>query len=158
MATVSPTAHDPQPIRQSVRKRCHAMESLPYVRKPEGCCPQRSCAPSFITQLENLVPGCSRKVRLQPVAIESGLPEPEATAALMFRDSSAETLFDNGLHGCLLSVCQLSHFFKKTVWYLYGCLHMVNYITLYGNMSRHSKKHVWAGGTMLSESNRRIMM
>ena len=85
--------------------------------------------------MEDLVPGCSRKVRLQPVALESGLPEPEATAALTFRDSPAETLFDNGLHGCLLSVCQLSHFFKKTIWYLYGCLHMVNHITLYGKMS-----------------------
>ena len=157
MATVSPTAHDPQPIRQSGRRRCHAMESLPDVRKPEGCCPRRSCAPSLIAQMEDLVPGCSRKVRLQPVALESGLPEPEATAALTFRDSSAETLFDNGLHGCLLSVCQLSHFFKKTVWYLYGCLHMVNHITLYGNMSRYSKKHGWADGTMLSESNKRIV-
>ena len=77
-------------------------------------------------------------MRLQPVALERGLPEPEAAAALTFRDSSAETLFDNGLHGCLLSVCQLSHFFKKAVWYLYGYLHLANHIKLYGKMSRYS--------------------
>ena len=132
--------HDPQPIRQSGRRLCHAMESLPDVRKPEGCCPQRSCAPSFIAQLEDLVPGRSRKVRLQPVALESGLPEPEATAALTFRDSPTEALFDNGLHCCSLSVCQLSYLIVKTVWYLYGCFHMANHIILYGKMSRHSKK------------------
>ena len=101
---------------------------------------QRSCAPPFVAQLENLVPGRSREMRLEPVALESGLSEPEAAAALAFRDSSSETLFDNGLHGCLLSVRQLSHFFKKIVWYLYGCLHMVNHIILYGNMSSDSSK------------------
>jgi hypothetical protein len=116
------------------------MESLLDVRKPEGCCPQRSCAPSFIAQLEDLVPGRSRKVRLQPAAFESGLPEPETAAALTFRDSSTETRFDNGLHCCVLSVCQLSHFFMNTVWYLYGCLHKANHIILYGKMSSNSSK------------------
>ena len=140
MATVSPMVHDPQPIRQSGRRLCHAMESLLDVRKPEGCCPQRSCAPSFIAQLEDLVPGRSRKVRLQPAAFESGLPEPETAAALTFRDSSTETRFDNGLHCCVLSVCQLSHFFMNTVWYLYGCLHIANHIILYGKMSSNSSK------------------
>ena len=91
-------------------------------------------------QLEDLVPGRSRKVRLQPVALESGLPEPEATAALTFRDSPTEALFDNGLHCCSLSVCQLSHLIIKTVWYLYGCLHMANHITLYGKMSSNLSK------------------
>ena len=135
MATVSPMVHDPQPIRQSGRKLRHAMESLPDVRKPEGCCPQRSCAPSFIAQLEDLVPGRSPKVRLQSGTLESGLPEAEATAALTFRDRPTEALFDNGLHCCSLSVCQLSHLIIKAVWYLYGCLHMVTHITLVGQMS-----------------------
>jgi hypothetical protein len=116
------------------------MESLPDVRKPEGCCPQRSCAPSFIAQLEDLVPGHSRKVRLQPGAFESGLPETEATAALTFRDRPAEALFDNGFHCCSLLVCQLSHLIIKTVWYLYGCLHMANHIKLYGQMSSDLSK------------------
>ena len=93
-----------------------------------------SCAPSFITQLEDLVPGRSRKVRLQPVALENGLPKPEAAAALTFRDSPTEALFDNGLYCCSLSVCQLSHLIIKTVWYLYGCFHMVDQIILYGIM------------------------
>jgi hypothetical protein len=64
----------------------------------------------------------------------------EATAALPLRDSPAETRFDNGLHGCSLPVCQFSHLFIKIIWYLYGCLHMVNHIKLYGQMASESGK------------------
>ena len=75
---------------------------------------------------------------MQTVALESGFPKPESAAALTFRKGPTETLFDNGLHGCLLSVSQLSHFFIKAVWYLYGCLHMGDHIIRYGMMSRNA--------------------
>jgi hypothetical protein len=91
--------------------------------------------------MEDLVPGCSREVRLQPVSLESGLPESETAAALALRKGPTETLFDNGFHGSLLSLRQLPHLFVKAIWYLDGCLHMVNHIILYGKMSRYSKKH-----------------
>jgi hypothetical protein len=32
-------------------------------------------------------------------------------------------------------VCQLACLFKNSVWYLYGCFHMANHITVYGCMS-----------------------
>ncbi len=131
----SPTAHAPQPIEQSGRRRRHAMKNLPDVRKPEDCYPQRSCASPFIAQVEDLVPGCSGEVRLESFALESSLPKPEATTALTFRDSPTETLFDNRLHGSLLPLCQSPHFFVENVWYLYGRLHIPNHIMLYGKMS-----------------------
>jgi len=105
------------------------------VRKPEDCYPQRSCAPSFIAHVEDLVPGGPREVRLQPVPLESCLPESETAATLSLRKVSTEALFDNGFYGSLLSLCQLPHFFVETIWYLYGCLHMGNHIILYGKMS-----------------------
>ena len=154
MARVLPTVHAPQPIRQYGRRQYHAMGSPPDVRKPEGCCPRRSCTPSFIAQLDDLVPSCSREVRLQAFALESCLPEPKAASALTFRDNPSEALFDNGLHCCLLSVCQLSHLFKKAVWYLYGCLHTVNRIILYGKMSSHSIKRGWTVGSMKNDWKR----
>ncbi len=138
LATVSPMAHAPQPIRPSGRRRCHATENLPDVRKPGDCYPQRSCAPSFIGHVEDLVPGCPREVRLQPLPLKTGLPESETAAALALRKGPTETLFNNSLYGSLLSLCQLPHFFVKTIWYLYGRLHMVNHITLYGKMSSNS--------------------
>ena len=88
--------------------------------------------------MEDLVPGCPCKVRLQPVSLESGLPEAETSAALTFRKGPTETLFDNGFYGSLLSLCQLPHFFVKIIWYLYGCFHMANHIMLYGQMSSNS--------------------
>jgi hypothetical protein len=91
--------------------------------------------------VENLVPGCPCEVRLQPVSLESGLPEPETATALTLRKGPTKTLFDNGFYGSLLSLCQLPHFFVKTIWYLYGCLHMANHITLYGKMSSDSINH-----------------
>jgi hypothetical protein len=108
------------------------------VRKLKDCCPRRSCAPSFIAHVENLVPGGSREVRLEPVSFETGLPESERAASLSLREGPTETLFDNGFYGSLLSMCQPPDFFVKIVWYLYGCLHMGNHIILYGKMSSNS--------------------
>jgi hypothetical protein len=65
--------------------------------------------------MEDLVPGCASKVRLQPVSLESGLPDSEAFAALTLRKGPTETLFDNGFYGSLLSLCQLPHFFVKII-------------------------------------------
>jgi hypothetical protein len=84
--------------------------------------------------VEDLVPGCASKVRLKSVSLESGLPESETFAALTLGKGEAETLFDKGFYGSLLSLCQLPHFFVKTIWYLYGCLHMVNHIISYWKM------------------------
>ncbi|MBP1733408.1 MAG: hypothetical protein H6Q55_3837 [Deltaproteobacteria bacterium] len=116
MATVSPTAHAPRPIRPSGRRQRHATENLPGVHKPEDCCRRRSCAPSFIAHVEDLVPGCPREVRLQTVSLETGLSESEAAAALPLGKSPTEAFFDNGLHGTLLLVRQLSNFLVETVW------------------------------------------
>jgi len=80
-------------------------------------------------------------VGLQPISLETGLPESETIAALALREGPTETLFDNRFYGSLLSLCQLPHLFVKAIWYLDGCLHMVNHITLYGEMSRYPKKH-----------------
>jgi hypothetical protein len=93
------------------------------------------CAPAFIGQFANLVPGACDKVRLQPFAPESGLPKPEVTPPLTFRHDPPKTVFDDSLHGDVLSLGQLAHFFKKAVWYLYGCLHMANHIMKHGDMS-----------------------
>lgn len=77
-------------------------------------------------------------MRLQSVSLESGLSESETAAALALRKGPTETLFDNRFYGSLLTLCQLPHFFVKTIWYLYGCLHMANHIILYGKMSSNS--------------------
>jgi hypothetical protein len=77
-------------------------------------------------------------MRLQSFSLETGLPESERTAVLTFGKGPTETLFDNGFYGSLFSLCELPHFFIKTVWYLYGCLHMANHIILYGKISSKS--------------------
>ena len=125
----------------------------PDQKSGQSLCRQTTTHSLRAAQLEDLIPGCSREVSLQSAALESGLPEPKAAAAAMFRDSPAETRFNNGPYGCLLPVRQLAHFFIKTVWYPYGCLHIVSHVTLYGKMSRYSKKHGWAGGMMEYWSN-----
>ena len=94
----------------------------------------------FVAQVEDLVPGRSREVRLQSFSLEGSLPKPEATAAVPFRNGPTETLFDNRLHRCLLPLGQLPHFFVKTIWNLYGCFHMANHTTWYGMMSSKSIK------------------
>jgi hypothetical protein len=43
----------------------------------------------------------------------------------------------------VFSLGQLAHFFKKAVWYLYGCLHMGNHITKYGDMSSSDPQSVF---------------
>jgi hypothetical protein len=98
------------------------------VRKPEDCCPQRSCAPFFVAHVENLIPGCSCEVRLQSSPLECGLPKLEGGATLTLGKSPAKTLFDNSLHRCMFPLGQLLHFSIKSIWYLYGRLHMVNHI------------------------------
>jgi hypothetical protein len=135
---VSPKEHDPQPVRPSGRTQNHAMENLLDGHKPEDYYPRRSSATSLIAQLNDLVPGCSREVTLQPLSLESRLSELETIAFLTLRNSPTETLFDNGLHGSLLTLRQLSHFIVKRVRYLYGCLHMANHIIGYGMMSTYS--------------------
>jgi len=110
------------------------------VRKPAGCCPRQSCAASLVGQLKDLVPGHPGDVRLEPGSLEGGLPEPESTPALPFRHNTAQTHFDNNLHRCMLLLGELSYFFKETIWYLYGCIHMANHITEYGNMSINLSK------------------
>jgi hypothetical protein len=55
--------------------------------------------------------------------------------ALMFRYHMPEPLFDKRFQCCLLTLSQLPGLFKKTIWYLYGCLHMANHIISYGMMS-----------------------
>jgi hypothetical protein len=88
--------------------------------------------------VEDVVPGCPRKVGLQPISLETGFPESETAAALALRKSPTETLFDNGFYRPLLSLCKLPHLFVKAVWYLYGCFHIVSHIMLYGKMSSDS--------------------
>lgn len=77
-------------------------------------------------------------MRVQAISLEGGLPEPETTAPVTLRNRPTEALFDDSLHGCLLSLCQLPQLFVKTVWYLYGCLHMISRIPLYGSVSSYA--------------------
>jgi hypothetical protein len=46
----------------------------------------------------------------------------------MLGNNSAQTFFDKSLKSCPFPVSELSGFFEKTVWYLYGRLHMANHI------------------------------
>jgi hypothetical protein len=74
-------------------------------------------------------------MRVQAISLEGGLPEPEMAATRTLRQRPAEALFDDSLHGRLLSLCQLPQLFVKTIWYLYGCLHTGNHIVMYWSMS-----------------------
>jgi hypothetical protein len=53
----------------------------------------------------------------------------------MLGNNSTQTFFDKSLKGCTFPVSQLSGFFEKPIWYLYGCLHIANRITWNGKMS-----------------------
>jgi hypothetical protein len=75
-------------------------------------------------------------VGLKAVSLESRLSKTETAAPLSVGDYPTKTLFDKGLQGCPLTMGHLARVFKKTVRYLYGCLHMALYIILYGKMSR----------------------
>ncbi len=68
-------------------------------------------------------------MRLETVALESGLSQAEPATPFAFRDNPAETLFDKGLESCPLSVSQLASLLKEAIWYLYGCFHMYSHIT-----------------------------
>jgi hypothetical protein len=74
-------------------------------------------------------------MRLKTVSLEGNLPKPKRLSALSVGDDLSETFFDKNLQGGSITVGHLSRFFKQTVRYLYGCLHISLYIVLYGNMS-----------------------
>jgi hypothetical protein len=74
-------------------------------------------------------------MRLKAVSLESNLSKPKALSALAVGDDFSETFFDKDLQGRSITVGHLSRFFKQTIRYFYGCLHMSLYIILYGNMS-----------------------
>jgi hypothetical protein len=130
----------PRPALPSGCRLCHARKSLLDGRRPEGWCQQQSSAPPFITQLKDLVPGCSGEVRLETIAFECSLSELEVTPTLPFRHNLAQALFYDDLHGCALLVGKCSNLFKKAIRYLYGCLHMANHIIAYGKSSRSFEK------------------
>jgi hypothetical protein len=96
-ATVSPMVSGPQQVRQGAHKQHHARENLHGVHKQEDYCLRRSTAASFVAQIANLLPGSTRKMRLQAFAFESNLAEPETAATPPFSDNTAETLFNKGL-------------------------------------------------------------
>jgi len=74
-------------------------------------------------------------MRLKAVSFATNLSKPEALSALAVGDDLSKTLFDKDLQSRSITVGHLSRFFKKTIRYFYGCLHISLYIILYGNMS-----------------------
>lgn len=68
---------------------------------------------------------------LQARAFETGFSELEAGTPFAFGNNPAEALFHEGPQGRPLSMSQLTGIFKKTIWYLYGCLHIALYINKY---------------------------
>lgn len=74
-------------------------------------------------------------MRLQTVALESGLSKAEPSTPFAFRDNPAETLFDKGFQSCPLLVGQLAGLLKEAIWYLYGCFHMANHIIIYPDVN-----------------------
>jgi hypothetical protein len=74
-------------------------------------------------------------MRLKAISLESGLSKPEALSAFAVRDDLSKALLDKDLQGRSITVGYLSRFFKQTIRYLYGCLHISLYTILYGNMS-----------------------
>ena len=74
-------------------------------------------------------------MRLQTISFEGGLAEPEIAALLAFRYDPPQPFLNKGLHSCTLFVSQFPRLFKKVVRYLYGCLHMGIYISMYGRGS-----------------------
>jgi hypothetical protein len=127
--------YDFRPIQLCGYKPHHARENLHDGRKLTGWCRRRSTAPSFIAFFADLVPGCPLKVGVQALAFESGFPETEAVTSFPLRDDPPKPFLNKGFHRGLFPVCQGAHLFKKAVWYLYGCFHMVSHIIKYGNMS-----------------------
>jgi len=72
---------------------------------------------------------------LKAVSFESNPSKPKALSAFAVGDDLSKTLFDKDLQGRSITVGHLPRFFKQAVRYLYTCLHISLYITLYGNMS-----------------------
>lgn len=71
---------------------------------------------------------------MKAIPFEGGLSQPKTSPPFTFRDDPTQTLFDEGLQRCLLPVGNLAGFFKKSIRYLYGRLHISNHIMLYANM------------------------
>jgi hypothetical protein len=63
-------------------------------------------------------------MRLKAVSLETNLSKPEALSAFAVGDDLSKTLFDKDLQGRSITVGHLSRFFKETIRYLYGCLHI----------------------------------
>ena len=139
-AMVLPMTPDLQPIRKSGHTRHHAMGHLRGARKPEDCCLLQSPSASFIADVSNLIPGCSCQMRLKALSFECGLTEIEPAPPFAFGDDTAEPLFHEGFQRRMLLICKLAGLFQKAVRYLYGRLHMVNHIMLYGSMSSRREK------------------
>jgi hypothetical protein len=79
---------------------------------------------SFVTEFANFFPGSSCEMRLKAVSLETNLSKPEALSAFAVGDDLSKTLFDKDLQGRSITVGHLSRFFKETIRYLYGCLHI----------------------------------
>ncbi len=74
-------------------------------------------------------------MRLKAVSLESNLSKPKALSAFAVGDDLSKTHFNKILQGRSITVGHLSRFFKQTIRYFYGCLHISLYIISYGNMS-----------------------
>ena len=74
-------------------------------------------------------------MRLKAVSLESSLSKPKALPAFAVGDDLSKTLFDEDLQGRSITMGHLPRFFKQTIRYFYGCLHIYLCIILYGNMS-----------------------
>jgi hypothetical protein len=74
-------------------------------------------------------------VRLKAIAFERCLSKLKMATPLMLGNNAPQPFFDKSLKGSTLAVGQLPGFFEKPIWNLYGCLHVVNHIILYGKMS-----------------------
>jgi len=95
----------------------------------------QSSAPSFVTELANLIPGSSYEVGLKAVSLESNLSKSEALSAFSVGDDLSKTLFDKDLQGRSVTVGHLSRFLKNTIRYLYGCFYIYLCIAIHGDMS-----------------------
>ena len=71
-----------------------------------------------------MLPGRSCELGLEAAACEGGLSEAKGALSLVFRYHMPEPFFDKRFQRCLLTLGQLSGLFKKTIWNMYGCLHM----------------------------------
>jgi hypothetical protein len=78
---------------------------------------------------------------MKAIPFEGSLSQPEISPPFAFRDDPTKTLFDEGFQGGLLPVGNLAGFFKKSIRYLYGRLHMFYHIIFYANMQQWYSNH-----------------